>query len=206
MGVIAATLGASGYLVADSSGKYLPPTWVIFAAAAMISIGTYWGGWAIIDTMGLKITRITRATGLGANIGATTAIFGATGAGIPISTTHAAASSVMGSGVGARRRVNWSVMRDMAAAWVVTLPAVAVLAFGFYLVTTLPQPTAPIVAGLIVLAVAVAAVQLMRRAPGASDMARKLEQHESLPVADAMPIVAEPEPEPEPAPGRSGSS
>jgi PiT family inorganic phosphate transporter len=191
MGVIAATLASAGYLTADASGKFVPPTWVVFSAAAMISLGTYYGGWAIIDTMGLKITRLTRASGVAANVGAITAIFGATNAGIPISTTHAAASSIMGSGVGSRRRVNWLVMRDMVIAWVVTLPAVALAGFLVFQLTELPGALAWMSSLGALVALVMWAIWLMRRAEGADEVAEKVdelaEEREHPPAAVSLP-------------------
>jgi PiT family inorganic phosphate transporter len=196
MGIIAATLGAAGYLAADAEGNYLPPTWVIFTAAGMISFGTYWGGWAIIDTMGLKITRLSRASGLSANIGATTAIFGASNSGVPISTTHAAATSIMGAGVSSRRQVNWLVMRDMATAWVVTLPAAGTVGFVAYEFTTLPTAAAWIASLSLVAALGTWATWLMRRAENAEEIGARVEA--------AAADLAQPPEAVEPLPGPQG--
>ncbi len=176
MGVIAATLGAAGYIAADKEGHFPVPTWVVFAAAGMISFGTYWGGWAIIDTMGLKITRLTKASGLSANIGATTAIFGASGQGIPISTTHAAATSIMGAGVSSRRRVNWIVMRDMGFAWVVTMPVTGVIGFLMYQVTTISQVLSWTAVVSLTGALGIWAAWLMTHAENADDVAERVEE------------------------------
>ncbi len=190
MGVIAATLGAAGYLSADASGNYPVPTWVIFSAAGMISFGTYWGGWAIIDTMGLKITRLSKASGLSANIGATTSIFGASGAGIPISTTQAAASSIMGAGVSSRRRVNWLVMRDMGFAWVVTMPVCGVIGYAMYLVTVLSPTVSWISALALMAALGLWATWLMTHAENADDVAERVEEAQEeleIPVEEIPP-------------------
>jgi inorganic phosphate transporter, PiT family len=177
MGVIAATLGAAGYITADASGTYPVPQWVVITAAASISFGTYWGGWAIIDTMGLKITRLTKASGLSANVGATTAIFGASSAGIPISTTQAAASSIMGAGVSSRRRVRWEVMRDMAIAWVVTLPVCGALGFAMVQVVLLPSKGVAWASVFSLMAVlAFWATWLMRHAENAEDVAERVDE------------------------------
>ncbi len=191
MGVIAATLGAAGYITADAEGNFPVPTWVVFAAAGMISFGTYWGGWAIIDTMGLKITRLSKASGLSANIGATTAIFGASGAGIPISTTQAAASSIMGAGVSSRRRVNWLVMRDMGVAWVVTMPVCGLIGYAMYLVTTISQAVSWITALSLMGALGLWASWLMTHAENADDVTERVEEaQEEL----AVPVDATPHP------------
>jgi hypothetical protein len=74
------------------------------------------GGWEIIETMGLRVTKLRSSSGLAANIGAVTAIFGATGLGIPISTTHAAATSITGAGV-ASGHVDLNLVAKMVAVW-----------------------------------------------------------------------------------------
>ncbi|WP_051217925.1 inorganic phosphate transporter [Nocardioides insulae] len=178
MGLVAATLGAAGYLSPESGGDYVPPVWVVLAAATMISIGTYWGGWAIIDTMGFKITRLTRASGFAANVGAITAIFGASNQGVPISTTHAAASSIVGAGMSSRRRINWLVMRDMAIAWFVTLPVVGGLGYLTYFVTTLPTNAAWITGIGLMLSLFVWAGWLMTRAEGHAEVAEEADRAE----------------------------
>ncbi len=174
MGVIAATLYSGGYLAAESAKSLEPPYWVILLAHAAIAFGTVWGGWKIIETMGLKITRITRASGLSANIGAITAIDGATHFGIPISTTQAVTSSIVGSGVGYRRRVNWIVMRDMLIAWFVTMPAAAVVGFLIFKLTVLPGALAWIATVLAIAVLLVWAGRLMMHAMTADDIAAEL--------------------------------
>ena len=174
MGVIAATLYSGGYLAAESAKSLAPPFWVILLAHAAIAFGTVWGGWKIIETMGLKITKITRASGLSANIGAITAIDGATHLGIPISTTQAVTSSIVGSGVGYRRRVNWMVMRDMLIAWFVTLPAAALVGFVIFKLTVLPGALAWIATVGAIAALLIWAGRLMMNAMTAEDIAAEL--------------------------------
>jgi len=174
MGVIAAKLYSGGYLAAESAKSLEPPFWVILLAHAAIAFGTVWGGWKIIETMGLKITRITRASGLSANIGAITAIDGATHLGIPISTTQAVTSSIVGSGVGYRRRVNWMVMRDMLIAWFVTLPAAALVGFVIFKLTVLPGALAWIATVGAIAALLIWAGRLMLNAMTADDIAAQL--------------------------------
>jgi len=174
MGVIAATLYSGGYLAAESAKSLEPPFWVILLAHAAIAFGTVWGGWKIIETMGLKITKITRASGLSANIGAITAIDGATHLGIPISTTQAVTSSIVGSGVGYRRRVNWIVMRDMLIAWFVTLPAAALVGFVIFKLTVLPGALAWIATVGAIAALLIWAGRLMMHAMTAEDIAAEL--------------------------------
>lgn len=143
MGVIAALLVSNGYV--SQSGHAIPvPWWVGLSAYSAIALGTMWGGWRIVETMGMRLTKLDARTGVAANIGATTAIFGATHLGIPISTTHAAASSVIGAGVAGRRGANLRVVGQMAVAWVVTLPATALVGWLVFQLTELPTPLAVI--------------------------------------------------------------
>ena len=180
MGVVAATLFAGGYLGDMDPTSLEPPTWVIFGAHAAIAAGTLYGGWSIIETMGLKITKITRASGLAANIGALVSINGATNFGIPISTTQAVSSSIVGSGVGARRRVNWLVMRDMVIAWVFTIPVAAVIGFVVFQLTVLPGVLAHIATAVAIVALVIYAVVLMRGAMTAQDIAEELPSEAEL--------------------------
>ena len=173
MGVIAALLAGAGYISAD--GKSIAvPMWVELSAYSAIALGTAWGGWKIIETMGLRITSLNAKIGVAANIGATTAIFGATAMGIPISTTHAAASSVIGAGVGGRRGTNWRVVGEMAVAWVVTLPATAVVGYLLASLTKLPTVLAWIVITPIMVAIAVAIGFAMRHSIGAKDVEKEI--------------------------------
>lgn len=147
MGLIAALLFGAGYTQLDSSGDVHVPEWTALLAYTAIALGTLWGGWKIIETMGLRITQLHANSGVAANIGATTAIFGATAMGIPISTTQAAASSVMGGGVASGRGINGRIVMEMVLAWVVTIPATAVIAFGVYEMTQLPTAGAWLAVG-----------------------------------------------------------
>ena len=128
MGVIAALLLGAGYTeMADNGKDLVVPEWAALSAYGAIALGTLWGGWKIIETMGLRITTLHASSGTAANIGATTAIFGATAVGMPISTTHAAASSIVGAGVGSGRGANWRVVGEMVVAWVITIPMAALV-------------------------------------------------------------------------------
>jgi PiT family inorganic phosphate transporter len=180
MGIIAATLFSAGYLQSDDASKLAPPTWVVFVAHTAIAIGTFYGGWKIIETMGTKLTRITRASGLAANLGAITSINGATHYGIPISTTHAAASSVIGSGVGSGHRVHFSTIRNMVIAWVFTLPMAGIVGAISYKATTLPGYIGGAVTVVLIVALLGYAVKIMLGSPTADDLAQRVdEQHES---------------------------
>ena len=170
MGVIAALLVGTGHLAAGADGNISVPVWVEFAAYGSIAFGTVWGGWKIIETMGLKITTLHASSGVAANIGAVTAIFGATGLGVPISTTHAAASSVAGAGVSSGMGINLRVVGEMVLAWVVTLPTTIVLSFGIYKLTQLPGMAAWLSIGALVLIVGSLIVYAMRNSITAEDV------------------------------------
>ncbi len=123
MGIIAGVL---------FTAKMIPtfdiPFWVKVAAHAAIGLGTLFGGWRIIHTMGSKITKLQPVGGFAAETGAAIAIFTATGLGIPVSTTHAITGSIVG--VGATRRlsaVRWGVASQIVWAWVLTIPAAAII-------------------------------------------------------------------------------
>ena len=149
MGIMAALLYAGGYIALRPDGSLEIDWWIPLLAYTAIAAGTIWGGWKIIETMGLRITTLRPSSGLAANIGAVTAIFGATGMGIPISTTHAAASSVMGSGVASGKGVNVRVVAEMVAAWVITIPATMVIAWVMFELTQLPGPAAWVAVGAV---------------------------------------------------------
>ncbi|MDT4892264.1 MAG: inorganic phosphate transporter, PiT family [Pseudonocardiales bacterium] len=125
MGVIALTLVVSGHL----GPKEGIPLWVILAAAAAISLGTYSGGWRIMRTLGRRIFSLTPASGFAAQTVASAVMLGTAHYGLPVSTTHVITSSVMG--VGATRRVSavrWGVAGNIVFAWVLTIPAAAAVA------------------------------------------------------------------------------
>ncbi|MEY4311713.1 MAG: putative low-affinity inorganic phosphate transporter [Actinomycetota bacterium] len=186
MGIMAAALYSAGYLQAEDGSKLSPSTWVIFAAQFAIAIGTFYGGWRIIETMGLKITHITRASGLAANLGAITSINGATHLGIPISTTHAAATSVIGSGIGSGHKVHLKTIGRMMGAWVVTLPSAGVVGYITYKATVLPGVLAGAVTGLLIVALLAYAIRLMFTATTAEDVERALPQdvEQAIPMSD----------------------
>ena len=133
MGVITLALVTSGHLA-----SFHVPLWVILASAAAISAGTYAGGWRIMRTMGRRIIHLTPADGVTAQTVASTVMLATAYVyAVPVSTTHVITSSVMG--VGATRRlsaVRWGVARSIGAAWVLTIPAAALVAALVYLVSS----------------------------------------------------------------------
>lgn len=180
MGVIAALLAGAGYSTVDSEGSIPVPEWVALAAYSAIALGTLWGGWKIIETMGLRITSLHASSGVAANIGATVSIFGATTLGIPISTTQAAASSVMGAGVSSGRGINVRVVGEMVVAWVVTIPSAGVFAFLVYRLTQLPTAGAWVAVGSLLFVMGGAIAYAMVNATRAEDVEAEIPDDEAL--------------------------
>jgi PiT family inorganic phosphate transporter len=129
MGIIAALLFAHG--ATDKAGTI--PFWVVLACQTAMGLGTLFGGWRIVHTMGSKITRLTPMQGFCAETGGAITLFLATHIGVPVSTTHTITGAIVG--VGASRRVSavrWGVAKDIVTAWIVTLPAAGIMAIVFY--------------------------------------------------------------------------
>ncbi|OLD38200.1 MAG: anion permease [Armatimonadetes bacterium 13_1_40CM_3_65_7] len=125
MGVIAVLLFTNGLL----GPTFYVPRWVILAAHAAIAAGTLVGGWRIVKTMGMRITKLQPVGGFCAETAAAISILGASFGGIPVSTTHTISGAIMG--VGATRRlsaVRWGVATRILWAWVLTIPAAAIVA------------------------------------------------------------------------------
>jgi len=125
MGIITLALIAHGNLPSDS---FDVPTWVIVSSAAAIGLGTYTGGWRIIRTMGSRIIKMDPAQGFSAQGSGAAVILVATHLGYPLSTTHVISGGVMGSGAAKRlSAVRWGIAGNIAIAWVLTLPAAAII-------------------------------------------------------------------------------
>ncbi len=128
MGIIAGALFAGGYLT-----TFDIPTWVVFAAYTAIAAGTLSGGWRIIHTMGSKITRLQPVGGFAAETAGAVSLFVASSMGIPVSTTHTITGAIVG--VGSVRRlsaVRWGIASQIVWAWVLTIPASAIIAAATY--------------------------------------------------------------------------
>ncbi|MFE0472292.1 anion permease [Streptomyces sp. NPDC058947] len=124
MGVITLTLISAGALGPDAG----PPLWVVASAGLAIGLGTYLGGWRIIRTMGKGLTEIQSPQGFAAETASTTVILTSAHLGFALSTTQVASGSILGAGLGRRlAAVHWGVAGRMAVAWVVTLPAAALV-------------------------------------------------------------------------------
>ena len=148
MGIIAGLLVGSQQLFANETGMlrhfYLPsadhiPFWVKFGAHFAIALGTLFGGWRIVHTMGTRITKLRPVGGFCAETGGAFAIFLATHFGIPVSTTHTITGAIVG--VGATQRlsaVRWGIAGRIVWAWVLTIPMSAIIAMiTFYLLDNL---------------------------------------------------------------------
>ena len=135
MGIITGLLVSGGYLK-----TFDVPLWVILISHAAIALGTMFGGWRIVKTMGTKITKLQPMGGFCAETSGAITLFVATHLGIPVSTTHNISAAIMG--VGAARRLNaikWSVVERMVWAWILTIPVTAVLAY-FFVRFLVPSP------------------------------------------------------------------
>ena len=127
MGVIALALITTGHLTGDVKNDGLP-LWVIASCALAIGLGTYLGGWRVIRTLGKGLVEIESPQGLAAEASSAAIILSSSAAGMALSTTHVATGSILGSGVGKPgAQVRWAVAGRMAVAWLLTLPAAALV-------------------------------------------------------------------------------
>jgi inorganic phosphate transporter, PiT family len=124
-GIITALLYSTGYL----TGAFHVPLWVIIASYGAIGLGTLAGGWRIVKTMGMNITKLRPVGGFCSASAGAMAVFGASALGIPVSTTHTMTGAIVG--VGSTRRlsaVKWGVAGRIVWAWVLTMPAAGSIA------------------------------------------------------------------------------
>jgi inorganic phosphate transporter, PiT family len=130
MGIVALILVAHGSLQPDFRGSDIP-FWVVLACQAAIALGTLFGGWRIVKTMGQKITKLRPVGGFSAETGGAITLFLATSFGIPVSTTHTITGAIIGVGSAQRASaVRWGVAGNIVLAWVITMPAAALIAAG----------------------------------------------------------------------------
>ena len=132
MGVIVMALIAGGYgethqVFDPATGDMQIPLWVKLAAAGAISLGTYSGGWRIMRTMGKGLCDIESPQGFAAETASTAAILASSHLGFALSTTHVCSGSILGSGLGRHTEVRWATAGKMVVAWLVTLPAAALV-------------------------------------------------------------------------------
>ena len=126
IGIIWMLLIATGYA---AQGDSAPPTWVIVSCYAAIALGTMFGGWRIVKTMGQKITKLKPVGGFCAETGGAMTLFLATLLGVPVSTTHTITGAIVGVGsVQRASAVRWGVAGNIVWAWVLTIPASAFVA------------------------------------------------------------------------------
>jgi PiT family inorganic phosphate transporter len=131
MGIIAGALFAGGYIA-----EFRIDLWVVLIAHAAIALGTLSGGWRIIHTMGSKITKLQPVGGFAAETAGAISLFTATNLGVPVSTTHTITGAIVG--VGSIKRlsaVRWGVAGRIVWAWILTIPASAVIAALTYWIT-----------------------------------------------------------------------
>ncbi len=130
MGIIASLLFSAGLL----GGKFYVPFWVVIACHSAIALGTMFGGWRIVKTMGQKIVKLKPVDGFCAELGAATTLFISTAFGIPVSTTHTITGAIMGIGSFKRMSaVRWGVAGNIIWAWILTIPCAAAISALAYL-------------------------------------------------------------------------
>jgi len=128
MGIITLALVTGGYLE-----KFAVPFWVIVACSTMIALGTSLGGWKLIRTLGSKFYKIRPIDGFSAQLASAVVILSASLVGGPVSTTQVVSSAIMGVGAGERlNKVRWNVATEILTAWLLTIPAAALMAAGLY--------------------------------------------------------------------------
>lgn len=134
MGIITVLLYSTGYL----NGDFHVPHWVAISCYVAIGLGTLSGGWKIIQTMGTRITKLSHHQGFGASFGGSVMVFAASWFGIPVSTTHTITGCVIGVGAAKRESaVRWGIAGNLLVAWILTVPASALVGASFYMLTRL---------------------------------------------------------------------
>ena len=128
MGVFALALVVGG--VFPQSDSLVIPIWIMLLCSLIMAIGTSIGGYKIIKTMGMDMVKLEKYQGFSAEIGASACMMGATILGIPLSTTNAKATAIMGAGAARRlKNVNWNIVREMMVAWFLTFPACLIMGY-----------------------------------------------------------------------------
>jgi PiT family inorganic phosphate transporter len=129
MGIISALLVGAGYLHVSPGGHLPVPFWVVLLANGAIALGTLSGGWRIVKTLGQKITALKPIGGFSAETAAAASLYLATFLGIPVSTTHTITGAIFGAGSTRRlSAVRWGIAGRIVWAWVITIPAAAIIA------------------------------------------------------------------------------
>jgi inorganic phosphate transporter, PiT family len=135
IGIIWLLLIAAGI---TSQADKMPPAWVIWSCYIAIGLGTLFGGWRIVKTMGQRITKLKPVGGFCAETGGAMTLFLATGLGVPVSTTHTITGAIFGVGsVRNASAVRWGLAGHIVTAWIFTIPATALIAAVFYALSRL---------------------------------------------------------------------
>jgi PiT family inorganic phosphate transporter len=178
MGVIVLALVFYGAL--PESG-FEVPIWVIVAAASAMALGTYFGGWRIIRTMGHRVTDIDTPQGFSAETSCAAVILASSALGFPLSTTHVVSGAVAGSGFGRYRRlrsIRWDIARNIILAWLLTLPGAAMVVglASAAVVATGEGVFGAVVVGVLVIAGVVGLWWTARRAPVTPDNVNEVQK------------------------------
>lgn len=137
MGIIAILLFSAGLL----GEHFYIPVWVIVTCNLVMALGTFFGGWRIVKTMGMKITKLKPVSGFCAETASAVTMFLATALGIPVSTTHTITGAIVGVGsLQGYSAVRWGVARNIVWAWIFTIPAAAAISAGVWYALTILLP------------------------------------------------------------------
>ena len=143
MGIIMALLIAGGIMAPDTSLSLTDPStmWIILACHLAMGIGTAFGGWRIVKTMGMKVTKLKPVGGFCAETAGATTLFMATHLGIPVSTTHTITGAIVGVGATSNiSGIKWGVASRIVWAWLFTIPASAAISAGCFYLLKLAHP------------------------------------------------------------------
>lgn len=129
MGIIASLLFSAGYL----GPEFHIPLWIVLSCHAAIALGTMFGGWRIVKTMGQKLTKLRPVDGFCAETGAALTLYVSTALGVPVSTTQTITGSIMGIGtIKKASAVKWRIANNIILAWILTIPGAALISAFFY--------------------------------------------------------------------------
>jgi PiT family inorganic phosphate transporter len=139
MGIISVLLFSTGYM----KGDFHVPFWIVISCHMVIALGTLLGGWRVIETLGMKMTKLRSVHGFCAETAAATSILLSTAGGIPVSTTHTITGAIIGVGATTKlSAIRWGVAYRVVWAWLLTIPGTALIAFlTRYFLQFLPLPT-----------------------------------------------------------------
>jgi PiT family inorganic phosphate transporter len=138
MGIISVLLFSTGYM----KGDFHVPFWIVISCHMVIALGTLLGGWRVIETLGMKMTKLRSVHGFCAETAAATSILVSTAGGIPVSTTHTITGAIIGVGATTKlSAIRWGVAYRVVWAWLLTIPGTALVAFlTRYFLQFLPLP------------------------------------------------------------------